>query len=258
MTAVSAKDPVQLSLQDEIATLTINRPHAENALTPRSIDTISLMLEALEADGEIKVLILEGAGANFCAGEDLTESEGIDDPEMARHFRARTAKLMQRISAYPKIVIAKVRGAAHGLGLDMVLGADLAFASHDASFGTPTQGSGSSQWTSMVPLSRSVGQKHALRMLLGGTPVPAGEAASMGLISQAVAAEALDDTVTRIAKSIATTAPHLIRLAKQDYQKQLTMTLEDAYAFAIEGGAGARSPGNSGFRPSRQVAAPSL
>ncbi|WP_342643271.1 enoyl-CoA hydratase/isomerase family protein [Rhodoligotrophos ferricapiens] len=234
MTIASAKDPVQLTLQDEIAILTINRPQANNALSPRIVDNLLFMLQALEADNEIKVLIIQGAGESFCAGEDLGDLATSGDPEQARQFRESTVKLVRLIGASPKIVISKIRGVAYGAGLDIVLAADFAIASPEATFGASLLDKGAPEWTSMVSLSRNIAAKHALRILLGAEPVSAADAVIMGLIGQVVPEDELDETVDRLAERLIASAPQSLKLAKRAFRKQLALPIDEAYAFAIE------------------------
>ncbi|WP_170984176.1 enoyl-CoA hydratase/isomerase family protein [Rhodoligotrophos defluvii] len=234
MTFPSAKDPVQLTLQDQVATLTINRPQAQNALTPRMVDTLLLMLKALEADSEIKVLIVEGAGDSFCAGEDFGEVGASGDPIRIRQFREATVRLMRAIQSYQKIVITKIRGAAHGPGLDLVLGSDFALAAPDATFSASLLKDGAAPWTSMVALSRSLSSKHAIRMLLSPAPASANEALSMGIISEIVPSSELDAGASRLAEQLVAAAPGDLQFAVQAFRRQLGMPVDEAYAFAVE------------------------
>ena len=169
------------------AILTLNRPQRRNALS------LALMLELMDAldsigrDGEARAVILAAAGKVFCSGHDLSEMTGRDLTEYRQIFDVCSA-LMLKIQAIPQPVIAEVQGVATAAGCQLVAACDLAVAAEDAWFATPGVKIGLFCTTPMVALTRAVGRKRALEMLLTGDPVDARTAAEWGLVNRVVPA----------------------------------------------------------------------
>lgn len=218
--------------QDRIAWLTMNRPAARNAL---SIDLMAAMdaeLAAIAHDPCVRVVVIAGAGPGFCAGHDLREVRATPTREAYETLFALCARLMQRIVALPKPVIARVHGIATAAGCQLVASADLAIAGESARFATPGVNIGLFCSTPMVALSRAVGRKAAMEMLLTGDMLPAARALEIGLVNRVVADEALDEAVTTLATRIAQGSPAAIATGKRAFQRQADMDLPAAYAFA--------------------------
>ena len=172
-----------------VAVVTLNRPQRRNALS------LDLMLELTACLDEIgrrdaRAVILAAAGSVFCSGHDLAEMTGRDINDYRRIFQA-CCDLMLKIQAIPQPVIAEVQGIATAAGCQLVAACDLAIAAEEASFATPGVKIGLFCTTPMVPLTRAIGRKRALQMLLTGESVPARTAADWGLINQAVPAASL-------------------------------------------------------------------
>src|SRR5204863_10032174 len=165
--------------------VTLNRPERRNALSLELMQELLACLEELGRDREVRAVILAAAGKVFCSGHDLSEMTGRDINEYRRIFDV-CSQLMQKIQAIPQPVIAEVHGIATAAGCQLVAACDLAIASEAASFATPGVKIGLFCTTPMVALSRSVGRKNALEMLLTGDPIAADEAARLGLINRAV------------------------------------------------------------------------
>src|SRR6516162_6644952 len=164
--------------------LTLNRPESRNAL---SIDLMTALIEALggaAADPESRVVVIAGAGPAFCAGHDLRELR--EDPRREAYERvfALCSELMLQIVRLPKPVIAEVHGVATAAGCQLVATCDLAVAAEEARFATPGVNIGLFCATPMVALSRAVGRKAAMEMLLTGELIDAATARSPGLVTR--------------------------------------------------------------------------
>ncbi|HEY5207996.1 MAG TPA: enoyl-CoA hydratase [Stellaceae bacterium] len=219
---------------DGIATLTMNRPEARNAL---SVGLMSAMQEAMDAvaqDRSVKVVVIAGAGPGFCAGHDLRELRANPGRETYKAVFAQCSRLMVSIVKLPKPVIARIHGVATAAGCQLVATCDLAVASEAARFATPGVNIGLFCSTPMVALSRAVGRKQAMEMLLTGELIPAGEAHRIGLVNRVVPAADLDEAVTALARQLAAKSPLTLAIGKEAFYRQAELGLEQAYAFASE------------------------
>jgi enoyl-CoA hydratase/carnithine racemase len=225
-----------LALADgAVAWLTLNRPRAGNSLSFDLVAALRAKFEELAARGDIKVIVLSGAGGRiFSAGHDLGEFNGQDDLEFLAKDFAGLAALMQQVMAQPQIVIAKVEGVATAAGCELVAACDLALASSTARFGVPGVNIGFWCHTPQVPLSRTVGRKAAMLMLATGKLFPASHALSIGLINAVHEPEALDTAVDTLTAEIASKAGSVLRRGKAAFTRQLGLPQADAYAFARE------------------------
>jgi enoyl-CoA hydratase/carnithine racemase len=218
-----------------ITSLSLNRPQHGNSLSLETIDALFDHLMALRQEKSIAVIVLRGIGKNiFCAGHDLREFSGKDDPEFFKTVSARCSGMMQAMREQPQIVIARVEGVASAAGCQLVANADLAIASNEARFATPGVNIGLWCLTPMVALSRAIAPKHALQMLATGRLYDADYALRVGLVNQVVAPELLDETVNTLAAEIACKSTYTLALGKQAFYRQLQMTVSDAYEYAGE------------------------
>lgn len=219
--------------RDGIAWLTMNRPAARNALSTPLMTTLIATLDAIEADPAIRVAVIAGAGPGFCAGHDLREVRGATQAELHAIF-AQCSRLMQRITTLRVPVIARVHGIATAAGCQLVATCDLAITADTARFATPGVNIGLFCSTPMVALSRAVGRKAAMEMLLTGDMVEAAEAVRLGLVNRAVSEAALDDAVWSLAQRIAGKSRAVLALGKPAFYKQAELNLADAYAYAAK------------------------
>lgn len=232
-------DLVQQSFADGVLRLTLNDPARRNALSTGMIAALHGVLDTAAGDGDVRVIVLAGAGPAFCAGHDmkeLTAARGSADRGRAEFEKIMTAcsALMQAVVAHPRPVIAEVAGVATAAGCQLVASCDLAVAGRSARFATPGVNIGLFCSTPMVALSRAAGRKHAMEMLLTGEMISADRAAEIGLVNRVVA----DDGVTRAAMDLAATiaaksAP-VLKLGKPAFYAQAEMTLADAYTYASQ------------------------
>ena len=214
-----------------VATLTLDRPAARNALSSALMAELQDALEALRGDAEAKVVIIAGAGPAFCAGHDLKEVRGLGSAAHPALF-AQCSRLMTTVVHFPKPVIARVHGIATAAGCQLVASCDLAVAAEDARFATPGVNIGLFCSTPMVALSRAVGRKAAMEMLLTGDPIPARRAREIGLVNRVVPAAELAAATTELAEGIAAKSPLVLAIGKEAFHRQVEMGLEDAYAYA--------------------------
>ena len=214
-----------------VATLTLNRPAARNALSSALMAELQDALEALRGDAEAKVVVIAGAGPAFCAGHDLKEVRGLGPAAHPALF-AQCSRLMTTIVHFPKPVIARVHGIATAAGCQLAASCDLAVAAEDARFATPGVNIGLFCSTPMVALSRAVGRKAAMEMLLTGAPIPARRAREIGLVNRVVPTAELAAATAELAEGIAAKSPLVLAIGKEAFHRQVEMGLEDAYAYA--------------------------
>lgn len=219
---------------DGVATLTLNRPHARNALSMPLMGALQDALDAIRADSNVRVVVLKGAGPAFCAGHDLREMRA-DPGRAASETVFRTCgRLMLTIARLPQPVIAQVHGIATAAGCQLVATCDLAVCAQEARFATPGVQIGLFCSTPMVALSRAVSRKAAMEMLLVGEPIGAAEALRIGLVNRVVPAHELDEAVRTLAGQIAAKPRRVVAIGKEAFGRQIEMGLDDAYGYAAE------------------------
>ncbi len=214
-----------------VCTLTLNRPAARNALSMALMQELQAALDGIAGDPSVRVVVLAAAGPAFCAGHDLRELRANSTTDFYETMFETCSALMMTITRLPKPVIAKVHGMASAAGCQLAATADLAIASEAAAFATPGVHIGLFCSTPMVPISRKIGRKAMMEMLLTGDPVGAAAAQRSGLINRVVPSDQLDAEVKVLAAKIASKSAHTLKVGKEAFYKQLEMGLEDAYAF---------------------------
>ena len=219
---------------DGVAWLTLNRPSARNALSLVLMQALLDELDAVAADASVKAVVIAGAGPAFCAGHDLRELRSRPEREAYRATFELCSRLMTRIVRLPKPVIARVHGVATAAGCQLVASCDLAVAADTARFATPGVNIGLFCSTPMVALSRAVGRKAAMEMLLTGELIDATRAHDLGLVNRVVPEAALDAAVTQLAWQIVAKSPLTLAIGKEAYYRQAEMNLDEAYAYASE------------------------
>jgi enoyl-CoA hydratase/carnithine racemase len=217
-----------------VAWLTMNRPQARNALTLQLMAALDAELAAIADDPAIHVVVIAGAGPAFCAGHDLREMRARPQREAYAETFGLCSRLMQHIVQLPKPVIARVHGIATAAGCQLVATCDLAIAANTARFATPGVDIGLFCSTPMVALTRAVGRKAAMEMLLSGEPIDAAKAQALGLVNRVVPEAELDAAVTTMAELISGKSPLTLAIGKEAFYRQTEMPLADAYAYAAE------------------------
>jgi len=224
---------LRLEQDGTAAVVTLNRPEKRNALSLELMSELIGCLDSIAADRSLRSVILAAAGKVFSSGHDLSEMTGRDVSEYRRIFDVCT-ELMTKIQSIPQPVIAEVQGLATAAGCQLVATCDLAVASEQAAFATPGVRIGLFCTTPMVALSRAIGRKRALEMLLTGEVVDARTAAEWGLVNRVVPAAELKTETRRLAAKIAESSSFTVALGKQAFYAQIDLDQPKAYAYAKE------------------------
>ena len=222
-----------------IVRLTLNRPGQRNALSGELMTALETALDETAADPDVRVVILGANGPAFCAGHDLKEmtAHRQDTDKGAAFFAGlfgQCSRLMTKIVRHPRPVIAEVHALATAAGCQLVASCDLAVAAESAHFATPGVNIGLFCSTPMVALSRNVGRKQAMEMLLTGEALSAARAREIGLVNRVTPAHGLSSETETLAALIAAKPVATLKLGKAAFYQQAEMTLEAAYAFASE------------------------
>jgi enoyl-CoA hydratase/carnithine racemase len=221
-------ETILVSREQAVGRITLNRPEKRNALSLELMNELIASIERLGAEAEIRAIVIEGAGPVFSAGHDLREMVGRDLSFYQRLFDVCTV-LMETIHRVRQPVIAKVRGVATAAGCQLVAACDLVVAADDARFATPGVKIGLFCSTPMVPLSRAVGRKRALEMLLTGEFVDAETAREWGLVNRVVPIEQLEDAVLSLVDRIAQSSPLTVGIGKEAFYAQIELDEHRAY-----------------------------
>jgi len=219
---------VLLEEQGSATRVTLNRPEKRNALSLELMEELITALRTVGANPDVRAIVIAGAGSAFSAGHDLGEMVGRDVAFYRRLFDV-CAELMETIHRVPQPVIASVHGVATAAGCQLVAACDLVVAAEDARFATPGVKIGLFCSTPMVPLSRAIGRKRALEMLLTGDFIDASTARTWGLVNRLVPAEELDDAVAELVDRIARSSPLTVAVGKEAFYAQIELDEHRAY-----------------------------
>ena len=213
------------------ARVTLNRPDKRNALSFELMQEVTDVLRELGRDSDVRAIVIEGAGPAFSGGHDLGEMVGRDLPFYQELFDVCT-EMMETIHRLPQPVIARVHGIATAAGCQLVATCDLAVASADARFGTSGVKTGLFCTTPGVAVSRTIGRKQALEMLLTGELIDAETALRWGLVNRVVPADGLDGAVNEFVEAIARLSPLALALGKEAFYGQIELDEHRAYDLA--------------------------
>lgn len=217
-----------------VVTLTLNRPTQFNSLSIELIQALQSELERIGKDPQARVVVIAGAGRAFCAGHDLKEMRSDPSKAFQKALFDQCSRLMLTITSIPQPVIARVHGIATAAGCQLVAMCDLAVASDNARFAVSGVNLGLFCSTPSVALSRNLGRKQAMEMLLTGDFIDAKTALDRGLVNRVVPLELLDAEVRKLAEAILAKTPVAIGIGKRLFYGQLEQGLEGAYALASE------------------------
>ena len=226
-------DGVIFDREGSLAVLTLNRPERRNALSLDLMLELIGCLDKIASAKEVRAVILAAAGKVFCSGHDLSEMTGREIGDYRRIFDVCT-QLMTKIQSIPQPVIAQVQGTATAAGCQLVATCDLAIASSEAAFATPGVRIGLFCSTPMVALSRAIGRKRAMEMLLTGRLIDAATATDWGLVNRIVSSADLASETRKLARQIAEASGFTVALGKQAYYTQIDLDQPKAYAYAKE------------------------
>ena len=217
-----------------ITTLTLNRPRQYNALSGDMLTELQTALDDIGQDDSIRVVIIAANGKAFCPGHDLKEMRSSEEREFHQALFNQCSKMMLTINQLQQPVIARVNGIATAAGCQLVANCDLAVAAEEARFAVSGINVGLFCSTPAVPLSRNMGRKQAMHMLLTGDFISAQTAQQYGLVNEVVPAAELEQATLTLAQKIVAKSAHAIKLGKDMFYQQLPMDLSDAYAYAAE------------------------
>ncbi|MBV9262814.1 MAG: enoyl-CoA hydratase [Candidatus Eremiobacteraeota bacterium] len=216
-----------------IAILSLNRPEKRNALSLQIMRELNDALAETGADPTVRAVILRGEGPAFSAGHDLRELSERD-AEAYRTIFEECVSLMARIVSVPQPVIAEVAKVATAAGCQLVAACDLAVASSEATFATPGVRIGLFCSTPMVALSRAIGRKRAMEMLLTGDPIDAPTALAWGLVNRVVPPERLREETLALARRIAASSRNIVGIGKAAFYAQIDLDADAAYEYTKE------------------------
>ena len=227
---------IKTEKSNNIFNIILNDEKHQNTLSEEMINELSEVFEMAESDNEIKVIILSSIGKVFCAGHNLKDlnskrSENDNGEHYYKKLFQMCSELMISINKHSKPVIAMINGIATAAGCQLISSCDLAYSSENSQFATPGVNIGLFCSTPMVPLSRTVGKKQAMEMLLTGDLIDAKKALSIGLINNVFEIEKLEENVLKIANKIASKSSATIKIGKDAFYKQKDMSLKEAYDY---------------------------
>jgi len=233
MMTTKSSAAVLSDVDGEFAYLTLNRPEKRNALSLQTMRELTAALRAANDNPDVRVVILKANGPVFSAGHDLSELLDRDLDTYRTVFDA-CVETMETVQRIRQPVIASVQGPATAAGCQLVATCDLAVAVESAWFATPGVKIGLFCSTPMVAVSRSIGRKKTMEMLLTGDPISAHEAATLGLINKVVPPEELDAATRKLAEKIAASSDEVVALGKQAFYKQIDLPQHEAYRYTGE------------------------
>ena len=231
--------PVLRENSGDIAVLILNRPRARNTLSEAMLQALRRALADIAEEKAVRAVVLAARGSVFSAGHDLKEltahrSEADGGRGYTQHIMQICSAMMLSILRLPQPVIAAVEGTATAAGCQLVATCDLAVTSSAAKFSTPGVHIGLFCSTPMVALSRNVGRKHAMEMLITGDTISADDAYRIGLVNRVVEPGMALQHALLLAQKISAKSPAVIKLGKEAFYRQIEMGIADAYAYASE------------------------
>ena len=212
---------------DSVGIVTLNRPEHYNTFNVTMAEQLNSVLCELENDSLIRVVIVKAAGKNFCAGIDVRDIEGMPNVQYLEWVELME-QMSVTISSMGKPVIASVHNVAIANGIGLVAACDLAVASENARFGATAINVGLFCMGPAVPLSRSLGRKRALELLLTGDMIDAYEAERIGLINKVVPNDSLDEETMKMALKLASKSPLALQLGKKSFYKMEDLSFKEA------------------------------
>lgn len=231
--------PILYRVEAAVARITLNRPDKRNALNDELIDVLKDTLALAAGDEQVRVVLIAGAGKDFCAGADLDALDRTAEDGALHHLEAAhdLASLFLAIRHHPKPVIAAVNGRALAGGCGLATACDVVLAAESAQFGYPEVKIGFIPAMVMAILRRSVGEKKAFDLLASGDPICAAEAERIGLITRAIPRDAFEAEVEKYANALAAKPASALALTKSLLYHIDGMTFDAA----IEAGARANA-----------------
>ncbi|MBI2861895.1 MAG: enoyl-CoA hydratase/isomerase family protein [Chloroflexi bacterium] len=251
------ENPILIDVSDGVATFTINRPHAMNAMSTRVTSTLPQILGDLAQDDAVRVVVIRGAGDKaFCAGHDLKELVHV---KLGREGDVgNTARCIETIGTFPKPTIAAVKGYVRGGGNWLAASCDIVVAAEDATFALPQLNFGDFEALPGVPIMRRIGRSKLMDMLLTTDVIDAKEAKAIGLVDRLLPVEGFWEAVGELARKIASRDPQAVKAGKEalwllvdaDYARQVEMMKQARLAYEM-----AREPKDASQQVEHHIAA---
>lgn len=217
-----------------IGVLTMNRPEALNALNEQVLRDLDAALDAVEANDEVLVVILTGAGRSFVAGADIAQMKDLT-PVQAKKFGSYGNQVFLKLENFPKPIIAAVNGFALGGGCELSMACDIRLASEKAKFGQPEVGLGITPgFGGTQRLARIVGVSNAMELILTAKTINAAQAQELGLVSHVYPPEELMDKAMELAQAIAANAQVAVRQSKAAIRRGLQTDMYTGAAYEAE------------------------
>jgi enoyl-CoA hydratase/carnithine racemase len=226
---VSEEQEVLFSVENKLATITLNRPKRRNAMNTEVIIGLNDAFDRAGADPAVSAIVLTGAGGTFCAGADLGGTVGSEQSFLDTHENRRSfAELLIRMNRCKKPILAAIEGYCLAGGMGLCLSSDVAIAIEDAQFGLPEIRRG--LWPYMVTavLIRNVGRKKAAELCMTGERIPAAEAARIGMINYAVPKDQYHEKIAQMARKLSSYSPAIMGLGKSSFYQIADMTMGNA------------------------------
>ncbi|MDA8137088.1 MAG: enoyl-CoA hydratase-related protein [Desulfobacteraceae bacterium] len=213
------------AVEENVAWITINREAQRNAITPRAVHLFKECLDRAEADTEVRVVAITGAGAKaFCAGADLRGAGRPEDPDAFQSY----ADLLKRLTGFPKPTLARVNGHCLAGGTGLMLACDIVIAADTATFGTPEVNVGLFPMMIGALIFRNAPRKKAMEMTLLGERLSAAQALGMGMVNRVVSPEQLDQEVAAVLKNLTAKSPIGLRIGKTAFHQVQDMPFDQA------------------------------
>jgi enoyl-CoA hydratase len=229
-----SKGEIRYDISDNIATITLSRPEKRNSMTQKMFSELDEAVKLVARAEDVRVLVIEGDGGTFCAGDDLAELVVLDPPRV-RSFLARVQDTFLGLESLEIPVLAAVKGHALGGGLELALACDLILASSEAALGLPETNLGIIPGLGgTVRLPRRVGLGRAKELVYSGRIVKADEAKKMGLVEDVYPPDVFDAGVRQLAGLLASKSPTAIALAKSTISRGMDASLETGLALERE------------------------
>ena len=228
---LGTKEPVLLRSRDArgVVTLTLNRPHAFNALSEEMLAALQRELDAMAQDESVRVVVLAAEGKAFCAGHDLKEMRAAPSLDYYKRLFAQCSDMMLTIQRLPVPVIARVQGTATAAGCQLVAMCDLAVASSTAKFAVSGVNLGLFCSAPGVALSRNILRKAAFEMLVTGEFISAQEAKQRGLVNRVAEPEQLVAELEKLVATIVAKPRIAVAMGKEFFYKQAELGIAAAY-----------------------------
>lgn len=225
-------EAIVYEVKESIATITLNRPKALNALNQQLLTELNEAIDHIQNDATIKAVIVTGSGQKaFAAGADITELQKLDSMGAQKQSEFGNA-VFSKLGALPQPVIAAVNGFALGGGMELALACDIRFASPNAKLGLPEVGLGIMPgYGGTQRLARLIGTGRAKELVLSGEAIPAEEAYRLGIVNKVVDQETLLTEVEKLIANILNKSAAGVQMAKKTMDQGYDLPLENALAY---------------------------